>query len=283
MKQGNNSIPGHLEALFREIRDVATKDPADFPAENRFNGKGDRVKWFDIAADQAVRTYLDKQFHFAVRLLSEEGEPQVFGKGDPEFTMVLDPVDGSDNFDRGLGFSGMSIALIPAGAPLAVGTVQYALVGDLLTGQASYAKKGSGAFLDGQRIHTRAASSQLGDAFISCELNHFEVNRPLSSVLPRSGGIRAFGCATRALALVAQGALDAHLDLRGRLTAENFLGAALILAEAGGLITDVLGKALPEIHTLTERYSIIASGTDKLHEVLLKELGQLKICRPIPR
>lgn len=42
--------------------------------------------------------------------------------------------------------------------------------------------------------------------------------------------VRSYGCASRAMALVAGGAIDAHIDVRSRLTPESFLAAALKIA-----------------------------------------------------
>jgi myo-inositol-1(or 4)-monophosphatase len=185
--------------------------------------------------------------------------------------MVLDPVDGSDNFARGIPASGMAVALIPADLPISVGTVQFALVGDLFTGNTWLAARGRGAFSNGAMVRTRSVTRP-EDAMISCELNHFAASAPLVDVLSRARGVRALGSATRALSMVAAGALDAHLDLRGRLTPENFLGPSLILTEAEGSVTDPEGKPLPAFQRLTERYSILAAATPELHAALVQQL-----------
>jgi len=261
----------HLEALFREVVRVVTTGDGEQRGETGLNPKGDRIRWFDQAAEQAACTYLKERFPRPVELLSEESMPQRIGDGEPEFIMVLDPVDGSDNFARGIVPSGMAVALIPAHLPIAVGTVQFALVGDLFTGGTWLAARGHGAFCNGRKISTHPVT-QLEEAIISCELNHFEVEAPLASMLSRARGVRSFGCATRALSMVADGALDAHLDLRGRLTPENFLAPSLILTEAGGVVTGTGGQPLPEIQHLTERYSILAAATPELHAALVQRL-----------
>ena len=78
--------------------------------------------------------------------------------------------------------------------------------------------------------------------------------------------------------MVATGSLDAHLDLRGRLTPENILAPSLILTEAGGMVTDPEGKPIPEIQDLTERYSIIAAGTPELQAALVQRLKGSTTC-----
>jgi len=241
------------------------------------NAKGDSVKWFDLAADEAASAYLNEYFPCPVILLSEEGSPREFGAGQPEFTVVLDPVDGSDNFGRGMAPVNVAIALIPFSRQISVETVQYALVGNLITGQIRTAEQGNGAFCDSKQIRSRP-NKVLNSAMISCEMNHFAVRAPLSNVLSSAGGVRTLGCATEAITLVAMGSLDAHLDLRGRLTPENFLAPSLILKEAGGIITDHEGKPIPEITNLTQRFSIIASGSPELHAVLVQQLKGETVC-----
>lgn len=266
----SDSILTHLKALFREVIQAVSTENKEQKIKMDFNAKGDRVKWFDIAADQAVRVYLGERFPCPVTLMSEEGVLRCFGKGIPEFTMVLDPIDGSDNFDCRIPIAGMAVALIPADLPVSVDTVEYALVGDLITGKTLTAARRHGAYDNGMAVHTSPVT-RLNKALISCELNHYVMDKPLTGVLSCARGVRAFGCTTRALSMVATGILDAHLDLRQRLTPENFLAPSLIISEAGGLLTDSAGKPLPDIQSLTERYSILASATSELHETLIKQ------------
>jgi len=269
--QGRRPILTDLEALFQAIRRAVRPRAGHFVGETTTNPKGDRVREFDLAADRAACTYLSDRFPRPVLLLSEEAEPRRFGNGEPEFIMVLDPVDGSDNLARGVPLAGTAVALIPSGGPITTGTVRYALVGDLLTGSRWVAERGRGAFRNGVRIHPGRAT-KLEEATVSCELNHFAVEARLAGMLSRAQAVRTLGCATQALSMVADGSLDAHLDVRGRLTPENFLAPSLIVSEAGGLLTDPEGKAIPAIRSLTERYSIVAAATPELHAALVNEL-----------
>jgi len=272
-----SSILDHLQAIFREVEQAVSAEGLNQSRETTRNAKGDAVKWFDLAADRAVCRYLDNRFPGSVKLLSEEGQPREFGTGQPEFTMVLDPVDGSDNFDRGIPPAGMAVALIPRSDPISVETVRFALVGDLITGGTCVAERGHGASCNSKQISTSSVNA-VEKAIISCELNHFVVEPPLTHNLSCARGVRAFGCAARAITMVATGSLDAHLDLRGRLTPENILAPSLILTEAGGMVTDPEGKPIPEIQDLTERYSIIAAGTPELQAALVQRLKGSTTC-----
>ena len=269
--QDRRPILADLEVLFLAISQAVRRQNGHFVGETTTNPKGDRVREFDLAADRAACACLSRRFPHPVLLLSEEGEPRRFGDGEPKFVMVLDPVDGSDNLARGIPLAGTAVALIPSGEPIATGTVRYALVGDLFTGSRWVAERGHGAFRNSVRIRPSPVT-KLEEATVSCELNHFAVEARLAGMLSRVQAVRTLGCATRALSMVADGSLDAHLDVRGRLTPENFLAPSLIVGEAGGLLTDPEGKAIPAIQSLTERHSIVAAATPELHAALVNEL-----------
>ena len=265
------SIMTHLESIFRDVQHAVRDANIGSPEEPARNAKGDSVKWFDLAADEAACSYLKENFPCSVLLMSEESAPRQFGTGQPEFTVVLDPVDGSDNFALGLTPVGMAVALIPYSSPISVETVQYALVGNLITGQICTAEQGKGAFCNGNQIRT-GSCKVLTSAMISCEMNHYAIRAPLANVLSHARGVRTLGCATEAITLVASGSLDAHLDLRDRLTPENFLAPSLILTEAGGTISGPEGEPIPDITNLTQRFSIITCNSNELQAVLVQQL-----------
>lgn len=275
-KHGADLMLAHLEALFQKVRQAVTKrvekgSGGEGVAPESVNPKGDKVKWFDLAADQEIGAYFKEQFPAPVRLFSEESDVRVIGKASAEFTVVVDPVDGSENFARQVSPSGMAVALIPAGAPINVASVQFALVGDFFTGTIWQAERGNGAVRNGHPIGTSPVV-RLKEAMIGCELDHAAMAGPLLSILSEAQRVRAFGSAALALSMLGAGSLDAYLDIRGRLTPENFLASSLILTEAGGVITDPEGKALPSVNALTERYDILAAGTPGLHTELVQKL-----------
>ena len=270
--ESDSAILNHLQALFEAVSQAVNTGSAADWGETGYNAKGDKVKWFDLAADRAVRQYLEREFPYPVRLLSEEGEPHDFGSGQPQFTLVLDPVDGSVNFSQGLQPAGMAVALFPAHLELTVETVQFALVGDLFTGQTWTAVRGGGAFSRGRPLSV-SATTRLEEALLGADLDHGLVDRLQAGIFSAARGVRAFGAATRSLVMVAHGAIDAHLDLRDLLTPENFLAPALLIAEAGGCITGPAGKPLPPVRSLTDTYSIVAAATPELHQALLRGLS----------
>ncbi len=234
------------------------------------NPKGDCPRAFDLAADAAVRRILERELDSGI-ILSEESEEHHFGRTEPVYRFVIDPVDGSDNWSRRLPLSSVAVAVLPAEAPLALDRVIAALTGDLGREDPEVCARGGGAHRGTDQIQT-AGTRRIKDAFISCELNHFAPTSQLGALFASARAVRSFGCASRAIALVADGSLDAHIDVRGRLTPESFLAAAAILQEAGGCVVDASGNPHQAFADLRQRTTIVAAATVELAREIIEAL-----------
>jgi fructose-1,6-bisphosphatase/inositol monophosphatase family enzyme len=62
--------------------------------------------------------------------------------------------------------------------------------------------------------------------------------------------------------------------VRDTLSPENYMAAYLIVAEAGGTVSDRYGKPLGPIHSMTQGQSIVAAATPALHAAILEALGR---------
>jgi len=261
-----------LQLDSQQLRDLLRAERAQ--RENvGVNAKGDDQKSFDLAADKWLHRWLEEHFESGVVESEEQTGAFEFGRGGQGFRFIVDPVDGSDNFARGLPLSAISVAVLPRRASLATDQVVCALVGDTSGPGTLVASRGSGAFSDGQRQHT-SQTHALRDAFVSCELNHWAPDPSLAGMLAACSGVRVYGCASRALSLVAAGALDAHVDVRSRLTPESFLAASLLVTEAGGHICRLDGGPLGPFQSLQERTTLIAAATKGLAEEIIHAITQ---------
>ncbi len=273
-------LQSDLAAILRRLHGEVRDTLADLPpgAAREFHGtntKGDRQQTFDLAADAAVRRVLEGELDSWISL-SEESEEHRFGMDEPVYRFILDPVDGSDNWSRRLPLSSVAIAVLPAESPIALDQVIAALTGDLEGDNAAVCVQGTGAYRGTTRI--RAASTRrIKDAFVSCELNHFAPTSQLGDLFAIARAVRSFGCASRAIALVADGSLDAHIDVRERLTPESFLAAAAILQEAGGCVLDAPGNPLPAFTDLRQRTTIVAAATEELARAIIEALTSTNI------
>jgi myo-inositol-1(or 4)-monophosphatase len=255
--------------LHREVREAVLSCGRGKTGD--VNAKGDDVRAFDLAADDAAIAVLERS-SLPLVIDSEEVGRREIGSGPPGHRVVLDPVDGSDNWSRQLPLSAVSCAVLPIDAALHPESVEAAIVGPLAQEMPVLAQKGSGAWSGGVRLETSGVG-HLADAVISIELNHFAPPPHLVNLMADARGVRSYGCASRALALVAAGAIDAHLDMRGRLTAESYLAGARLVIEAGGCVAGLDGGKLPAAHDLTDGIGLIAAASQGLCDEIVERLG----------
>jgi myo-inositol-1(or 4)-monophosphatase len=261
-------MPQVLLALHRRLREALSADP-DYRADPAIsdsgerNPKGDVCQTFDLVADALIHEELKALCPNATVYSEERVDETVFGSQPGRYRFVVDPVDGSDNFGRGLPLSALSIAVLAVEGAIAVDDVAHALVGGLDEEDPFQATRQKGAWRGTERLKTSRVR-RIEDAFVSCELNHWAPDRRLAEILRRSRGIRTYGCASRAIALVASGALDAHIDVRDRLTPESFLAASLLLTEAGGYACRPDGSPLGPFSSIREKTGLIAAAGEDL-------------------
>ena len=265
------SAAGDVTEILRDVhtRVCACLRDADLDTElsAHRNAKGDVQRRFDVRADTIIRAVLEQRFGSGV-VLSEESEAVRFGEQEPAYRFIVDPVDGSDNRARRLPLSAVSVAVLPVDGPIRPDRLYWAMVGGLHETIALTATRGAGAHCGARPLCTSGVR-EVSAAFLSCELNHFGPGLPVACLLQKARAVRSYGCASRAITLVATGALDVHIDVRGRLTPESFLAAQLILEEAGGCVLDLDGQPLGAMDSLLCRTSLVAAATPELaHEVL---------------
>lgn len=268
----NQAWADRLLALYSAARRAAATADRERP-EGR-NVKGHIVKAFDLAVDEAVRQCLE---HLGLPLVveSEEGDRRAVGRDRPEWRVIVDPVDGSDNWSRGLPLSAFSCAVMPVDEDIRPECVVAAIVGQLENEVPWIACAGRGAWSGVHRLQTSNVG-EIGEAVVSVELNHWAPSLALAKVLASARGVRSYGCASMALAHVASGALDAHIDLRDRLTAESYLAGARLVIDAGGCVVGTDGQPIAPVSRLTDRRSIVAGATHQLVGQILNALRDVE-------
>jgi myo-inositol-1(or 4)-monophosphatase len=210
-------------------------------------------------------------------LTEERGEVRTKA-GIARWTLIVDPVDGSENFARGNELSSVSLALLAGEDLPRPEAVVAALVGGIFSGTIYEAEKGSGAWRNGQAARP-SKTSKLSDALVTLDLNFkgsSDVSR-LFSLLRSVKDARRFGSAAFELVVVASGGADAYVDVRDTLSPENYMAAYLIVAEAGGVISDRFGEPLQPIRSMTQGQSIVAASTRALHAAIVEALGHDRV------
>lgn len=217
-------------ALALELADAA--DALTLPAFDRgepvsVKADGTPVMEADLSVERMLRERLRSERPGDGVLGEELGETRSGGR-----RWVLDPLDGTEWFARGIPVWGTLIALEDADGPLA------AVVSAPALRRRWWAARGQGAFRDGRRIEVSRVE-RIEDAFVAHAnlFLGFEVEAaPLLRAARLSGGFESF----LALMLLAEGAVDAAFAPRGFLW--DLLPAQLIVEEAGGAFTDFAGE-----------------------------------------
>ena len=122
------------------------------PLDMRHKGPRDLVTSGDLAAQEAVMRTLGATFP-GHDIVSEEGNRAGDGSDGHGFRWVVDPVDGTTNYYRGLPFFSVSVALV-RDEELLVGVVC-----DPSRGEVFSAVRGQGACLDGRRIQVAGTAT----------------------------------------------------------------------------------------------------------------------------
>jgi histidinol-phosphatase len=166
----------------------------------------------DRAVEAALRERIARERPGEPVLGEEEGGGDVSG-------WVLDPIDGTRNYTRG----------IPVWATLIAYADRVGVVSAPALGRRWWAERGAGAFADGQPIHV-SAIDRLEDATLL-----FALDRPVPQRAFDAWHLRGFGDFWAHM-LVAEGAAEVAVDAPG-LAIWDTAAVAVIVEEAGGSFT----------------------------------------------
>lgn len=212
---------------------------------------GDFVSQADREAEALLRDRLSALLP-DVAWLGEEtvtGERTVPQKG---WCWVVDPLDGTTNFLRGMPHWAVSVGLARDGV------VEAGVILDAPKGEMFRARRGGGAFLNGARLRV-ASPSGLDRAVFATGLPFGAMDwittstADLSRLLPRCAGVRRWGAAALDLAWVAAGRVDGFWE--HRLQPWDIAAGLVVAAEAGAVVVAVD----PEADLLNEG-SVIAAA-----------------------
>jgi myo-inositol-1(or 4)-monophosphatase len=177
----------------------------------RTKGAADYVTDIDIAAEKEILYHLNKAYPEHRFLCEESG---LSGNEDSEYTWIIDPLDGTSNFMRGIPHYAVSIACLHRGK------IEHAVVYDPVRREEFIASRGRGAQLNGHRIRV-SDRKELQEALVGtgipflghCDQHLDWYTQSLAAVTSRSMGVRRAGAATLDLAYVAAGRLDGFWEM----------------------------------------------------------------------
>jgi len=214
----------------------------------------------DFAADRVIQGILKKEFPL-VPVVSEEDEKQKAASKD---MWIVDPLDGTLNFVRGIDFFAVEIAFLKDGA-LSAGVVFNPVSKDLFA-----AEKGRGAFLNGKKIRVSNVSNAkecLFDIGLPRREGVWEKGFELMQKLyPDIGSIRNYGSAALQLSFVANGKIDCFLEYG--LYPWDVAAGIILIEEAGGKVTNEKGAPFDMF-----KDNIIVASNGTIHDTLIRRLS----------
>lgn len=257
-----------MDPLVNEL-DLAVRlaDAADAVSLTGYHSRDFSV---ERKADNSEVTEIDRATERAIAdiLRTERPTHGIYGEehgltGDTnaEFQWVIDPIDGTTNFVRGVPVWGSLIALVHDDVPV------LGMVSAPVLGFRWWAKIGSGAFCNGSQIHVSAVPS-VREAHVSITPNTgwTTIGRmaSLQQLQVDVQRTRGFGDFWQHM-LVAQGAIDVAVDAIG-LQPYDTAAMYPIVQEAGGRITDRNGAG-------NWRANSLISSNGLLHDEVIERLA----------
>lgn len=227
----------------------------------RDKGANQIVSEVDIIAEEAIVAII-RQHYRDHKITGEESTALAESrKLESEFEWIIDPLDGTTNYLHGFPYYCVSIAVKQDDK------IEHAVILDPVKQEMFTATRGSGAHLNDQRIRV-SKTRRLNDALLSTGMPFTDPEkikpwlRSYASLLPRAASIHRTGASALDLAYVAAGRYDGLWQFG--LREWDMAAGALIIQEAGGLVTSSTGK-----QDFLNTGEIIC-GNDRIHEKTLQ-------------
>lgn len=229
------------------------------------SGPSDLVTEVDRQVEDLITTSLQTRFP-SHTVIGEEND-SISGDREPgeDYTWYVDPLDGTTNFVYSVPFCCVSIGLSYRGQ-LTVGVVYDPLRNELFTAEA-----GKGTFLNNRPVRVDETRKNLSDALLVTGYpSDKNYGRRLSGinyqkVIACCSNLRALGSAALELAYISCGRLTGFWE--NTLMPWDVAAGSLLVAEAGGRVTDLAGNPLE-----LQRYLSIAASNGFIHDELLQSL-----------
>jgi myo-inositol-1(or 4)-monophosphatase len=226
-------------------------------------GDIDLVTEADLASEKLIIERIQSYYPRHAILAEEAGVvDQVQGKS--EWRWLIDPLDGTTNYAHGYPCFCVSIALERAGV------IEVAVVHDPTRDETFAAERGQGATLNGRRMRVSDVedlnSAMLCTGFPYNVRERTNFARDFANFTMEAQAVRRDGSAAIDLAYIACGRFDGFWE--DGLNAWDVAAGVLLIAEAGGQVTDFVGDKL-DIYTP----KVLASN-GLIHDAMMRVLGK---------
>lgn len=236
-----------LEAAARATQVVREGALGDLEIRTKSSPK-DIVTQVDLASERMIREVI-RSHHPNHSILGEEGGLV----GESPYRWVIDPIDGTSNFARGLLHYAVSIGLEHDKQGL-VGVVSQPVLNDVY-----HAEHGSGSFKNGQAIRVGGCKA-LSEAYVTMSFSTdssvmAQATTLWNVLLTRVQTLRRLGSTALELAWLAEGKIDAFIGFgqgawdvaAGRVLVEEAGGTVMVLDDGATLVAASSAELAQEI------------------------------------
>ena len=253
------SHPLYLTTAVEAVVLAGDLQMARFGGDFRIDKKGtiDLVTEVDIAVERRFRALIAERFPDHQILAEELGGAAAAPAGP---CWVFDPIDGTSNYAHGLPIFCASLALEIDGV------AEVAAIYDPTRKELFTAERGGGAFVNGRPLRVSSAA-RLVDAMLVTGFPYDvhsrvdEIVGLFAAFVAEARAVRRLGSAALDLCYVAAGRLDGFWE--SDLKPWDIAGGALIVAEAGGRVTDLAGAPF------ASRGGHVLATNGRLHDAML--------------
>lgn len=220
-----------IQDIISIVKDVSLIMTSEEFSVYRKNGYSDIVTSCDIKVQDALCSALSTLAP-ASGFLCEEND--INNRGTTDMLWIIDPIDGTTNFARGISNCCISVAL------KVDGEVRMGVVYNPYMDELYYAEKGRGAFLNGVKLNVSERIFADGILCTAMSVYNKQYAKVCSDIIYEAychcNDVRRFGTCALELCYLAAGRCDLYFEYR--VQPWDYAAAFLILTEAGGCLTD---------------------------------------------
>lgn len=250
-------------AIVRKTRDLS------LPYFGKIEAKNFKSESFTDAVteiDEKIENFLRTNLNEIIPEVSFVGE-EFGGERSAETFWLVDPIDGTGNYIRGIPYCTTMLALINRGE------VVFSIIYDFVNDVIYHAQKGVGAFKNGNKI--QISNRHLGKSYLVCEINSKkDTSRPILNILDEKTSLIHHNAAGYDFVLVAEGKIEGRIMYDPFGKDFDFAPGALLVSEAGGIVRNFKSnsydyKNLNFYAGNKEVYESLIVGEDGLEKMML--------------
>lgn len=194
-------------------------------------GDGSSIGGVVTELDRKTEQFLTKELKKFSAAIGFRGEE--FGvQSHADTTWLVDPIDGTAHFIRGLPFCTTMVSLIENGE------VVMSVIHDFIRDDTYWAIRGQGAFCNDKKISVSQRSLRQGLVSFETKLEKPENYEKYLAIRKQAGIIATVNCGFE-FAMIASGKLDGRIGLDPYGMDWDFAPGSLLVTEAGGAATNI--------------------------------------------